>query len=884
MRDFLPSNSTVKALAKAYGSEVRVIRSGESFITGSASLVPGDLIEITGRMMMPCDAILLRGVVECEEQPITGDPTPTAKYSASLKRRDISNNNMLIGGTYVTKLKPPPNASVVAVVVKTGYQSVKGDLIKQVLTAQRMALFHPYLSDIYALLRMMLLCGMISFFILLVYMAANFWGLVDRGFFFDNLLDTIVICSPPFLGIIYTIPLMAVKRRLKKKGMYIQNLYAIMKFGIVDTVCFDKTNTLTEHQCTLAGIMEAKNGRFNAPLHSVSGASAPTMDGNHGHMPLTLSGGGKILGDPVEMELFEESQFKMKKLPEIQGFSVARSNPDVTMHVAQSFPFNSKDRKNGVLVLTPDPVYFVKGAPLTIAAICDPKTVPSNLDDILREYGMMGYRILAFAAKRMDTSMTDFSSSSVIHLKSLEKNMQFLGLFLLQNAPLSIFQEIRQLHEAKIHTCIMTGDSIYTAAACAKDSRCQILPLNAFIRHGSPKAISSFETSVDWDSLTGHEFTVRDSDVHITMDSNCLSILRGGKDTSQKRYLYNRLIKRCKIFSDVLPVQKGEVVQDLREQGSTVCFIGDNLNDVYAFSRADVSLNVSSDAENIASTFSAQFACEQKGGIPISYLIRQSRCLLENMARAAKFSCIFFFLQMLILIQNNFSTYFSNPRVAWQMLQGFLLTVALATNKPLKKLKKAKPSSGILTKSFFLSVFCHVLLHTILLTCVMEVLRYTELFAEVKAQDTFPFKATLFSWWRERRPPHICLDGHILFVFSNFLQIASAIAIHFNCVHSHPLKNLFFFVLTFALISFNLFIAFPFPIEEGGYFGWMSLLYTPLEFIFAMHKGFSINHGSMEATFFIFRVAAFPFFLLDGRAAFPFFLKVKATQKQWDCF
>lgn len=73
------SRRVLKDLAGSYGREMRVLRDGESFMAGSASLVPGDIVEITGRITLPCDMVLIRGSVEVDESMITGDTVTAQK-------------------------------------------------------------------------------------------------------------------------------------------------------------------------------------------------------------------------------------------------------------------------------------------------------------------------------------------------------------------------------------------------------------------------------------------------------------------------------------------------------------------------------------------------------------------------------------------------------------------------------------------------------------------------------------------------------------------------------------------------------------------------------------------------------------------------------------
>lgn len=52
-------------------------------------------------------------------------------------------------------------------------------------------------------------------------------------------------------------------------------------------------------------------------------------------------------------------------------------------------------------------------------------------------------------------------------------------------------------------------------------------------------------------------------------------------------------------FSQVMPEDKGKIVKDLQQQGKTVCFIGDGVNDAIAIQQADVSISIDG-ATNVA--------------------------------------------------------------------------------------------------------------------------------------------------------------------------------------------------------------------------------------------------------------------------------------------
>ncbi|HHC24777.1 MAG TPA: HAD family hydrolase, partial [Desulfobacterales bacterium] len=57
-------------------------------------------------------------------------------------------------------------------------------------------------------------------------------------------------------------------------------------------------------------------------------------------------------------------------------------------------------------------------------------------------------------------------------------------------------------------------------------------------------------------------------------------------------------------FAEILPEKKAELIGQLRENGKTVCFVGDGINDAIALKKADVSISVK--GASPAATDSAQ--------------------------------------------------------------------------------------------------------------------------------------------------------------------------------------------------------------------------------------------------------------------------------------
>ena len=107
----------------------------------SKYLVPGDVIEIpsTHESMMSCDAVLLNGTCIVNESMLTGESVPVIKTPLphpedenELYDVEVHKRCTLFNGTKVVQTRNYDGSKVLAVVVRTGFTTSKGDLVKSV--------------------------------------------------------------------------------------------------------------------------------------------------------------------------------------------------------------------------------------------------------------------------------------------------------------------------------------------------------------------------------------------------------------------------------------------------------------------------------------------------------------------------------------------------------------------------------------------------------------------------------------------------------------------------------------------------------------------------------------------------------------------------------
>ena len=114
----------------------------EKSLINSTELVPGDVFEIPeNNSEMPCDAILKSNDIIVDNSKLTGDFHPVIKEPLEPieelfnTNRQGSENNILFSGTKILYIRKKGNSKTKGIVFRTGFYTVKGDLMSGVLNS-----------------------------------------------------------------------------------------------------------------------------------------------------------------------------------------------------------------------------------------------------------------------------------------------------------------------------------------------------------------------------------------------------------------------------------------------------------------------------------------------------------------------------------------------------------------------------------------------------------------------------------------------------------------------------------------------------------------------------------------------------------------------------
>ncbi|HWR87974.1 MAG TPA: HAD-IC family P-type ATPase, partial [Acidiferrobacterales bacterium] len=232
------AEKTIRSLTGPMQLFALTIRAGVLQTMPAAELVAGDLLVLSPGNTIAADARLIEARrLTVDESSLTGESLPAAKHAARLAGTDVplaDRDNMVYRGTLVT------GGQGLAVVVATGAASEIGRI--QQLAGEAQAPETPMERQLRALGNQVVwiaigVCG--GVFVV---------GLV-RGYGALQMLKTAVSLAvaavPEGLPTVATTTLALGLRNMRRQKVLIRHLEAVETLGAVQTICLDKTGTLT---------------------------------------------------------------------------------------------------------------------------------------------------------------------------------------------------------------------------------------------------------------------------------------------------------------------------------------------------------------------------------------------------------------------------------------------------------------------------------------------------------------------------------------------------------------------------------------------------------------------------------------------------------------
>ena len=385
-------------------------------------IVPGDIIELNAGSIIPSDVILLEVKDLFINQSIfTGESVPIEKKINSggdslldLERICFMNSSVVSG-------------SGKALVIKTGKNTYLGTIAKDMLTTKKITNFQKEMNAVSKTLIEAMLVITVLVFILNTLIHHD----IMQALLFA--ISVAVGITPSMLPMIVNVNLSKGSKSLAKKETLVKRSEAIENLGSIDTLCTDKTGTLTEDKIVLQLYL---NSDFKEDREVLT----------YAYLNSHYSTGIKNLIDKAIISYAKNKGLLISRYQKID-----------------EIPFDYERRKASVIVRDEDKVLMLtKGAIKEVLDSCNKirhqgKTIKLTnefKDKILekaKELNKEGMQVIALALKETKTISKSYND---------DKDLTFIGLVaFLDPIKKGVSRVIKDLRKVGVNTKILTGDN-----------------------------------------------------------------------------------------------------------------------------------------------------------------------------------------------------------------------------------------------------------------------------------------------------------------------------------------------------------------------------------------------------------------------------------------
>ncbi len=518
------ASAAVAALKKRLALTARVIRDGKQTNVPVSQIVPGDLVLLSAGNLVPADGLVLEAQdFLVSEASLTGESFPVEKRPGVLPA-----DTALAGRTNAVFVGASVRSGTARILaVRTGRRTEFGAIAARLRARPPETDFARGVRQFgYLLVRVMVV---IVLFVLTV-------NLLLHRPVIDSLLFAVALAvglSPELLPAIVIVTLSAGARAMARSGVIVRRLEAIENLGSMDTLCTDKTGTLTEGTIVLEGAYGPEN-LASEEVRRLAFLNASFETGIENPLDTAIVAAGKATG------LLTEGFTKVDEIP----YDFIRRRLTIVVAADETPAIH--------LMIT-------KGAFASVLGLCtsvmrdgkevdlDPAST-ATLEEIFKARGNEGYRVLALATRpgptrpgptRPGPTRTD------VHDKD-EARMTFRGFLVFNDPPKAdAARTVHDLNALGIRIKVVSGDNRYVTAHLAR-------------------SIGLDETAL----LTGEDLA--------RMNDEALW----------------HLAPRTDLFVEIDPQAKERIVRALQRTGHCVGYLGDGINDAPALHAADVGMSV----------------------------------------------------------------------------------------------------------------------------------------------------------------------------------------------------------------------------------------------------------------------------------------------------
>ncbi|XP_032633240.1 putative cation-transporting ATPase 13A5 isoform X1 [Chelonoidis abingdonii] len=715
----------------------------------SRYLVPGDILVLEGKKhSLPCDAILIdggcivdEGMLTGESIPVTKTPLPHTENTKSWKTHSAEDyrRHVLFCGTEVIQTKPTGKGPVRAVVLQTGFNTAKGDLVRSILYPKPMN-FKLY-RDAFKFIIILTLIGVLGL-IYTVCVYVQHKKPVAETVAMALLLFTVSV--PPAIPAALTTGIVYAQKRLKNKKIFCISPQRINICGQINLVCFDKTGTLTEDGLDLWGLIPSEGSRFQNIYSFASGTPLPwglpcgAMVSCHSLIVLDE----KIQGDPLDKKMFECTCWEMEDsstahskagVPDtsviVKPGPNTRNTPVDGIAILHQFPFSSGLQRMSVITqqLGKDQYdLYMKGAPEMVTSFCRPETVPIDFVKELKVYTTQGFRVIALAHRALN--MGKDVELDNLEREEVESDLTFLGLLIMENRLKAETKPVlEELSTARIRSVMITGDNLQTAVTVAKNSgmiskTSKVILIEASEPEGPAPASITWQLVEDSKQIAAgitdtcvniEERTIREresNNYHFALNGKSYQVL-----VKHFKSLLPKILVNGTVFARMSPGQKSSLIEEFQKLNYYVGMCGDGANDCGALKMAHAGISLSEQEASVASPFTSQVPNIEC----VPELIREGRAALVASFAVFKYLTLYGLTQFIgtALLYWQLQIFGNYQYLMQDVVITLLVCLTMSLTQAYPKLAPYRPPGQLISPPLLLSVILHTGITAIMLVC-----------------------------------------------------------------------------------------------------------------------------------------------------------------------
>ena len=662
------AEDAVEKLKQYSITKVQVYRDGKIEEVSSTNLVVGDIIILEAGDSVPADARIIESYfAKADESVLTGESNSVSKNdeilgsNVSLHER----SNMVFAGTNLVSGK------VIAVVVATSMKTEIGKIAKAINTSEEpITLLQVKVKKVSTFI------SMVAIFLVMFVLIFSIIKDYDVLTVVMLCISMIVASVPECLPIAITSTLMIGVKAMAKKKTVVRNMAAIETLGATEIICTDKTGTLTLNQ------MEVVKGYLDGMVTSLEDFDLHKNDKMVSILALCNTAikdkKDKYVGDAVDVALLN--------FLNIKNISVENVQKDFQKIV--EIPFDSERKMMSfVYQKNQDKILFTKGSPEAVLSRCGfllengefKKITKEDKDRILEVEEALSKEALKVIALAYKENLSTYEDEEK-YLNEENSRLIFVGMLAMKDPARSdVKAAIQKCKSAKIRPIMITGDSLDTALAIAREV--------GIIEDGEKGILGS-----ELDKMTPKEL--------------------------------KKCVNEYSVFARVSPDHKYLLVDALQRQGKVVAMTGDGVNDAPALQLANVGIGMGASGTDVTKSVSDILLLDDSFSTIVT-AVDEGRRIYDNVIANVLYNLSSNFTEIVLIILGMFLN--NQIILALHVLYIDLVadtipSICLAFEKSSKKNMKKKPNG--LDKPIFTPYFLAFLILSVIVEAGVSLLVY----------------------------------------------------------------------------------------------------------------------------------------------------------------